>query len=241
MKPDSALGIMQPYFFPYIGYFDLINRTDKWIVFDEVKYQKKSWMNRNRILHPTEGWQYINVPVSNAHDEELIKNIKVLDIGAIGKKIEAQITHYKKGRAPYFSAVLDLIRATFARTSADLLRDLNVSSLISVCEYLGIDFDYDIMSECHLTLPEIVHPGQWALEISSALGYKHYVNPPGGREIFLPEEWEERGIRLEFTEIPDLVYSTGQYQFVPGLSIIDVLMWNSPEQIKGWLEAQKAK
>jgi hypothetical protein len=238
MKNKLTLGIMQPYFFPYLGYYDLINRTDRWIVFDVVKYAPKSWMNRNRILHPSEGWQYITVPVDKYAGEGDIKDVQTLDVGVAHKKILGQIEHYRKGRAPYFLAVAKLIDDCFINLRSNRLRELNVRSLIVVCDYLGITFNYANLSDMSLPLPQIKHPGQWALEIASALDADAYLNPPGGRDIFLPCEWEERGIQLSFTDMVSFGYLTGQYQFIEHLSIIDVLMWNSPEAVKTYLDAR---
>ena len=229
---------MQPYFFPYLGYYDLINRTDRWIVFDVVKYAPKSWMNRNRILHPTDGWQYISIPVNKHTGEGAIKDVQILDVGAACGKIRGQIEHYRKGGAPYFSAVAKLVEDCFSGLQGNLLRDLNVRSLVLVCDYLGIAFNYTNLSEMSLALPEIQHPGQWALEIASALGADAYLNPPGGRDIFRPHEWKERGIQLGFTNMVSFDYPTKHYPFIEHLSIIDVLMWNSPETVKTYLDGR---
>lgn len=229
---------MQPYFFPYLGYYDLINRTDHWIVFDVVKYTPKSWMNRNRILHPTEGWQYISTPVNKCAGDGIIKDVQVLDVGVSHAKIRGQIEHYRKGSAPYFSAVASLVDDCFSGLQGNLLRDLNVRSLALVCAYLGITFNHTNLSEMSLPLPAIQHPGQWALEIASTLGADAYLNPPGGKAIFRTCEWEDRGIRLGFTNLVSFVYPTRNYTFIEHLSIIDVLMWNSPETVKAYLDSR---
>lgn len=229
---------MQPYFFPYLGYFDLINRTDRWVVFDVVKYAPKSWMNRNRILHPNDGWQYISVPVDKHAGEGIIKDVQILDVNAAYDKIRGQIEHYRKGRAPYFSIVAKLVDECFAGLRSNLLRDLNVRTLIVVCDFLGISIKHSNLSEMSLAMPEIAHPGQWALEIADALGADAYLNPPGGRDIFLPREWEEREIQLGFTDMISFHYHTANYQFIENLSIIDVLMWNSPERVKTYLDSR---
>lgn len=232
---------MQPYFFPYLGYYDLINRTDRWVVFDVVKYASKSWMNRNRILHPTGGWQYISVPVDKHAGQGIIKDVHILNVATAHEKIRGQIEHYRKGHAPYFLEVLRLIDECFTGLQSNQLRDLNVRSMMVVCEYLGIAFTHSNLSEMSLALPEIQHPGQWALEIASALGADAYLNPPGGRDIFLLHEWEERGIQLSFTNLVSFDYPTGGYQFIEHLSIIDVLMWNSPEAVKTYLDSRMDK
>jgi hypothetical protein len=234
------LGIMQPYFFPYLGYYDLINRTDRWIVFDVVAYAPKTWMNRNRILHPTEGWQYISVPVHHTAGQT-VAEIELVDAAAARRHVLGQIEHYRQGRAPFFRQTRELVDGAFGATQTNKLRDLNVASLKIVCDYLGITMEYSILSEMRLQLPHIEHPGQWALEISAALGADEYVNPPSGRPIFRQEEFDERGIRLTFTELVDYRYDCKGYQFVEHLSIVDVLMWNEPAAVKAYLDARRTQ
>jgi hypothetical protein len=230
------LGIMQPYFFPYIGYYDLINRTDRWIVFDVVKYVPKSWMNRNRILHPTSGWQYITVPVDKHSEGGLIKDVVLLDKADSQRRVLGQIEHYRTGRAPFFRATRELIERCFSESPGNKLRDLNTKTLELVCRYLGIAYHAQTLSAMDLALPQIDHPGGWALEIASALGAAEYVNPPGGRAIFKPAEWDERNVKLTFTDALDFRYPVKEYAFVERLSIVDVMMWNEPEAIKAYLD-----
>ena len=196
-------------------------------------------MTRNRILHPSQGWQYISIPVSKHIEKGAIKDVIILDLGASRDKIRGQIDHYRKGGAPYFFAVAGLIDDCFSGLKTNLLRDLNVRSLELVCDYLGVAINHTNLSEMSLDLPEIQHPGQWALEISCALGADAYLNPPGGRDIFRPSEWEDRGVRLEFTELVSFVYTTRHYTFIERLSIIVVLMWNSPEAVKTYLDSRR--
>jgi hypothetical protein len=228
------LGIMQPYFFPYLGYYELIYRTEKWIVFDAVKYAPKSWMNRNRILHPTAGWQYVSVPVDRASGDT-IDAIRVKDFAAARERVLAQMQHYREHRAPHFSAVRSLVASAFDSAESDRLRDLNVASLRVVCDYLGIGLKYEILSEMGLNLPPISNPGQWALEISSALRADEYINPPGGRSIFVEEEFTRRNVKLTILDLEDFAYDCAPYAFEPHLSIIDVLMWNSPAVVMEYL------
>lgn len=229
------LGIMQPYFFPYIGYFDLINRTERWVVFDVVRYHAKSWMNRNRILHPSEGWQYISVPVDKHAGDGLIKDVRIVDKEGARKRILGQLEHYKKGGAPYFDAVRELMSRSFLESEGELLRDLNVASLAVTCEYLGMHFAPEYLSEMGLDLSRVEHAGAWAVEIAAALGAKEYVNPPAGREIFQEAEFTARGVALRFTDVADFRYSTGAYDFQERMSVLDVLMWNSPESVRTYL------
>nr|WP_197740498.1 WbqC family protein [Desulfosarcina widdelii] len=227
---------MQPYFFPYIGYFELISRADRWVVFDVCQYKRKSWMNRNRILRPPNSnrsdtsWQYVHVPVEKAPREARIQDIRVKDIPSALDLILAQVEHYKK-RAPYFHHVKAIVEDAFLKSRSNLLVDLNISALAAVCRYIGLPFEWELCSKMELELGGIVHPGQWALEISRQLGAEAYINPPGGRGIFRQEEWDLAGIDLKFTEFFSFRYNCDPYKFEDALSIIDVMMWNAPEEI----------
>lgn len=232
------LGIMQPYFFPYLGYYDLIARTDRWVVFDTVKYVPKSWINRNRILHPEQGWQYVTVPVDRHAGDRSIGSVLILDPPGTARRVLGQLQHYRNARAPYFSPVRALVERAFDEASSARLSDLNVRSLELVCEYLGIGFDPIVLSQTPLELPPIRRPGDWALEISSALGASEYVNPPNGRTLFSKDAFESRGITLTFTDLVDYRYDCGPYRFVDHLSIIDVLMWNPSEAVAAYLRAR---
>ena len=228
------LGIMQPYFFPYLGYFQLISASDKWIVFDVVQYNPKTWMNRNRVLHPTSGWQFINVPVRKSPHGTPIHDISVVDLAATRTRILGQLKHYEK-HAPYFTRIVELINKGFINTATDRLVDLNVSTLSVICEYLGMDFNWSLCSEMDLELDTIDGAGQWALNISAQLGVTDYVNPSGGEGLFNPDDWSKCGIRLHIYETPQCEYACGPYQFEENLSIIDVLMWNDPDIVRNIL------
>lgn len=232
-------GIMQPYFFPYLGYFDLICRADEWVVFDITQYTPKSWMTRNRILHPSQGWQYINVPIHKHSGRQPIYSILLADKKKCLNHIVGQLGHYKK-YAPNYFAVTRLVEGAFSATNTDSLVELNVNALRGVCAYLDIHFAPIIASQSNLPFPPIEHAGQWALEICTIIGADAYINPPGGRDLFRPEEFYARGIKLMFSEMPSFTYDCRPYAFETHLSIIDVLMWNSPQQVRDYLVGTKA-
>jgi hypothetical protein len=229
------LGIMQPYFFPYLGYFDLIHRTDRWVVFDTAQYIRHGWVNRNRILHPQTGWQYVIVPLEKHHRDTPIRDIRVSGASDWRARIQGQLRHYRQ-QAPFYERVAALVADSLAGEETSLTR-LNVRALAKVCEALGIPFEYRIFSEMDLALGPVEGPGDWALRIAEALGADEYVNPPGGADLFDRAAFEAAGIRLTIQEPVQFEYPCGQYEFVPGLSAIDVLMWNSPERVKAFLDA----
>lgn len=230
------LGIMQPYFFPYLGYFDLINCVDKWVVFDTAQYIRHGWVNRNRILHPKSGWQYIIVALKKHSRTTPIKEIEISDGMDWKSRILGQIMHYKK-QAPFFEETIDFVEICLSNDETSLSR-LNGSVLKKVCEKLNIQFDLNYFSEMDIELNPIESPGDWALRISEAIGANEYVNPPGGAHLFDAAKFEDKGIRLTIREFKNFEYSCRRKEFIPGLSIIDVFMWNSCSEIKDYVNAQ---
>src|SRR5689334_22936805 len=162
------LAIMQPYFFPYLGHFALIAQCEKWVVFDITQYTPKSWMSRNRVLHPKQGWNYISVPLANASISIKTDQARILCFEDLAPSLLGKLSHYRKS-APFHSQVVRVIEQIFSASTNSLV-DLNVRALDSVCRYLGVGFDYARASELNLHLPEIDHPGGWAPAISHCLG-----------------------------------------------------------------------
>ena len=232
------LGSMQPYFFPYIGYFDLINYTDNWIVFDSAQYTRHGWINRNRIHHPNSGWQYLIVPLKK-HGRDIPINKVIIDNTKDWKnKILGQLQHNKK-KAPFFKSTMDFVEECFS-VEENSISKLNIYSLERICNILDIDFNYSLFSQTNLGLGPIEEPDDWALRMAEALGAAEYANPSGGRSFFKEKKFMEMGIKLTFRQIPPLKYICEGYEFIPDLSIIDVLMWNSPEKIKQYLDDHTA-
>lgn len=229
------LGIMQPYFLPHLGYFDLINSTDKWIVFDVVQYIRKGWMNRNRILDPNKEWQYITVPIKKAPRNTLIKAIEISYSSLWREKILKQLrTIYSQ--AMFFDEGYGLIQKCLMDNDWQYLSELNTWCLREVCEYLDIPFNFEIYSTMEIGPSSVEHPGDWALEISRAVGAQEYINPPGGRDLFDAEKFKQAGIKLSIHDMPPMCYACEGFSWVPRLSIIDVIMWNSPLVIKEYLD-----
>ena len=231
------LAVMQPYFFPYLGYFSLIEYADRFILFDCVQFIRHGWIERNRILKPNDGWQYISVPLEKYSRSTLIKDIRIKNTTDWQTRILRQIEHYKK-KATFYKEVVDLLRYCF-KESGNSIVHLNHRCLGAVADYIGIPYHADFFSEMNLEIGEVSHPGEWALRISQSMGASEYINPHGGREIFKPEQFEEVGIKLKFlsSKLPE--YSQRRPVFENGLSIIDVLMFNSPEDTRTLIKAYK--
>lgn len=233
------LGIMQPYFFPALGYFDLINCTDKWVVFDVTQFKRHGWMNRNRILHPKDGWQYISAPLDKYTRSISIKDVLVKESINWKERIMGQLVHYKK-RAPYYNNTISFLQDCFS-TDERRISKLNIRFLKKACERLEIKFNYQYFSEMNLEIGPIEGPGDWALRISEAMEAEEYINPPGGRDIFNANKYKKAGIKLTIREFKDMEYNCRGYKFIPTLSIIDVFMWNHCDDIKRYLSNQLNK
>lgn len=229
------LGFMQPYFFPYLGYFSLIANTDRWVIFDNAQYIRRGWVNRNRVIKngSPPDWKYIGIPVEKAARSATINEIRIKQTNDWRQEIINQLDYYKRF-APNYHAVIELIRDCLGSDS-DFLCDHLERSLERVCKYMGIPFFHERLSQMDLQLGEISEPGRWALEVSAALGAETYINPPGGRDIFDRMLFENHGIQLRFLEIDLFEYQQNLTAFIPGLSIIDVLMFNNQEIAKQYL------
>ena len=230
------IGIMQPYFFPYVGHFSLIALTDHWVVFDETQYTPKSWMNRNRVLHPNSGWNWIVAPLANSSIHIKTKEAQVLNIEKTRISTLGKLTHYGK-KSPYYKNVIEIVEETFSLPANEKsLVQLNTRSLKNICAYLDIPFNYKICSELNINFPSIMNPGDWALAICQSQGYSQYVNPIAGRDLFDLQKYHSASIEIKFLETQPLAYTTIGYQYENDLSILDALMWLHPSEIKSHIE-----
>lgn len=223
---------MQPYLFPYVGYFQLMNAVDRWIAFDEIQFIDKGWINRNRILHPdpVKEWQFLTVPLSKRGQFDKICNISIKEEIDWRSQIFGKLTMYKK-KAPHYNETIDFIHDCFDTKETNLALFV-IDILRKTANYIGIETQIEVQSKINLDLGNIEHPGQWALRICEKLGASEYLNPSGGVEIFKQHEFNNAGIKLSFWESKLLPYYQGRDGFISGLSVIDLLMWNSVHEIK---------
>lgn len=230
------IAIMQPYFFPYIGYFQLISAVDEFILFDDVQYIKKGWINRNRILSPDikKEFLYIVAPLQKHSHNELIKNIKISYSHDWISKIYGQLTYYKKIRAPFYKQIIDLLEIIFNEKIESIVQ-LNLKSLNILVKYLGIKTELTVSSEYKFDYSLVQAPGDWAFEIAKQKKAKMYINPFSGRDLFNKEKFHKNAIELKFLKPKEIIYKQSKRNFVPWLSIIDVMMFNSKDEIRKML------
>lgn len=220
------LGIMQPYFVPYIGYWQLMNAVDKYVIYDDVNFIKGGWINRNRILMNGQP-MYFNLPMSGASPNKLINEVGVNNNQAIiSKNLRIIEAAYKK--APYFSTVYPIIEKVLC-SGKESLSEFIAESFRIINPYLGIETELIISStlqkDCSLKAQDKV------LAICRELGATEYYNAIGGQELYSFSDFAKCGIKLSFLKTDTIVYQQFGDSFESNLSIIDVMMFNSAEQV----------
>tara|TARA_B110000259_G_C13956171_1_gene378800 strand:+ start:419 stop:1117 length:699 start_codon:yes stop_codon:yes gene_type:complete len=225
------LGIMQPYFFPYIQQFRHIGQCDKWIVFDTPKFSRKSWICRNRIINRNTGWSYISVPIVKNATQSPMRLAQIVD-GNWQEKIFHNLKVYKH-TSPYYNETIEIVEQCIDG-SHDSIVDLNLNILKTICYYLDINTKIEQLSKLSLDLPNSAQPGEWACHISKAMGADVYSNAPGGSHLFDDEFYKKNNIILEFYQPKLLEYSTPGFEFLSDLSVIDSLMWTGIGNLKNW-------
>jgi len=228
------LGLNQPYFFPYIGHFSLIKQVDIYIIDDVVQYTDKSWMSRNRVLAANGGWQYIRVPVKKHKVETPIFAIEIDNDRNWKSTIIKQLDYYR--RAPYYTSVRAMIDRVFA-ANVDRLAVLNTMITREVCAYLGIETPVYVLSSMDVKYEPPQEADEWGRNICLALpNITEYWNAPGGAQFYKRSKYEEAGIKICFEKMIIEEYPQKGGPFEPGLSILDVMMFNSPEKINKMMD-----
>ena len=226
------LGVMQPYFFPYLEHFRLIAACDRWVIFDMVFFRRKTWMSRNRIVNRDTSWSYISVPVAKGATRGPVSAAAISRTNWRADLADRLKVYAHE--APYYEETCELVREIVA-PDHPTLADLNTCGLRTICRYLEIETPCERLSEMTLDLPARAEPDEWGLLVSKALEADEYRNAAGGRELFDAARFEAAGIRLSFHEHSAMRYATGSFSPVADLSIIDPLMWCGRRAVAGWV------
>ncbi|WP_027377493.1 WbqC family protein [Kaistella palustris] len=228
------VAIMQPYLFPYIGYFQLIAAVDKFVVYDDVNFIKGGWINRNNILVNKKS-NLFTVPLDNSSSFFLINetkiNLKLYSIWKI-KFLRTIEQSYKK--APFFNEVYSLIANVLDNYEGDLISKLAVASIKSVCEHLKIQTEIIATSETYNN--KRLSGQERVLDICSIENATYYINPIGGLQLYSKEIFKSKNIELNFIKSYSIAYKQFDNKFVSWLSIIDTMMFNSVEEINIMLD-----
>ena len=222
------LAVMQPYLFPYLGYFQLIGAVDAFVVYDDVNYIKGGWVNRNFVLG-RDGRQLLTLPLQGASSNLLINQI---ELGGRPAKLLETLRH-TYGKAPQFGKVFPLLENILLQPELNLARFLE-HALRTVCDYLGIHPAWHVSSA--LDKDNALRGQDKVLAICKELGAAQYINAPGGIELYDHDTFAREGVRLSFIQPRAVVYRQFEKPFEPNLSIIDVMMFNNRERCAKLLE-----
>jgi len=226
------IAIMQPYFFPYIGYFQLISAVDKFVIYDDVNFIKRGWVNRNRILINKEA-KLISLSLIKASQNKLINEIIIKDKGTILKTIKQ---NYSK--TAYFKDVFPIIEDIVNYSENNLSRYL-FYQIKKITEYLQINTTLVPTS----TIYEVnkLKGQNRIIEICRKENMDTYINAIGGKELYDLGTFQDNGFNLKFIQMENIEYNQNNNKFIPNLSIIDVLMFNSKEEIARLLKQYSLK
>ncbi len=220
------VAIMQPYFFPYLGYFQLIGAVDQFIVYDNLKYTKKGWINRNRLLVNGKAATF-TLPLKRAPHSLLIKE-RLLATEYSRKKLLNKI-YGNYSQAPFFDHTFEVAKKIINYADGNLFFYV-LNSIKELCTYLEISTNIQVASD--MPIDHTLKGKDKVIAICETLSSNFYINPISGKIIYDRETFIKKGIDLKFLAMGETVYEQFNNRFVTSLSIIDVLMFNSIEKVK---------
>jgi hypothetical protein len=229
--PEMKIGIMQPYFFPYIGYWQLISSVDVFVVYDNIQYTKKGWINRNRMLQngaPT----LFSLPLKKDSDFLDVRQRSLAD-----EFPREKLSNKIKGayvKAPYFQQVFPLVEGIISNDEKNLFFYL-LYSIAKILQFLEIETRIIISSEIPIDHNGLKSQDK-VLALCKVLKGETYINTIGGTKLYSFQKFREEGLRLKFIESAYIEYAQFGNDFVPWLSIIDIMMFNPKEKIKEYLK-----
>lgn len=224
------VGIMQPYFLPYIGYWQLLNAVDKYIIYDDVNFIKKGWINRNRILMNGQATLF-NIQMKGASQNKKINEIEISQENVWRNKLLKSIElSYKK--APFYEVIFPIIKTIINFEEKNLAKYIE-NSIRVICEYLDINTKLIISSD--LKKDNILKGEDKIINICNILGATEYYNAIGGRELYNYDTFKKNDIKLKFLKTENFMYKQFGDSYIEGLSILDVIMFNSKEEVKAML------
>ncbi len=234
MTPESGTGrmkaaIMQPYFFPYIGYFQLMAAVDVFVAYDNIKYTKKGWINRNRYLH--NGFEApFGIPLRKGSDHlDIVRRQLSADFDR--PKLLAQLREaYRK--APHFADTYPLIEAVVGAEATNLFEFL-LYGLTATRDHLGLRTP--IVASSSIEADHSLRSQERVIAIAKSLGARTYINPIGGIDLYSRAAFAGAGLELRFLRPLPIEYAQTGGSFVPWLSIVDVLMFNGADRTQALL------
>jgi hypothetical protein len=231
---NNVLAVMQPYIFPYIGYFNLINSATHFVFYDDVDYIKQGWINRNRILingHPS----YFSIPLSNGRSGVQIREVKVFNLSHFYKKFKRTLEQ-SYGKSPFFDIGLSYVEKVLLSGEENIskLAELSISEASNMLEIEASVY----RSSSDFSDSKGIGRSERLISIAQQLNCKTYVNSINASFLYDKQYFSMRGVNLSFIK-PKLVgyNQLNATKFIPGLSIIDLIMNLSLDEIKSQLDS----
>ncbi|MEO6731345.1 MAG: WbqC family protein [Ferruginibacter sp.] len=225
------LAIMQPYFFPYLGYYQLVGAVDSFVFFDDVNFINKGWINRNQLLQQNQPLRF-TIPLVKASQNKVINEIELEDFdkwrNGFLKTVEMS---YKK--APHFSFMFNWLKEFLFKDDYSLIGDLAAESVKAIARLLDLTTQFKSAASLHYKNGKMQDGPQKVMEICRILGTDTYINAKNGTALYDSQQFAAMNIELKFIDMHEIRYMQFKRdQFVRGLSIIDVLMFNSLAETK---------
>lgn len=220
---------MQPYSFPYLGYFQLIQASDLFVFFDDVNYKKKSWINRNRIL--LNGCPHLfTIPIKKASQNSLINELQP-NLNSKRKITLLKTIEHAYKKAPYFQETI-YIYEKILQEELESLPSFCIRGIEYIYEYLDLPFHYRLSSS--ISYKHHYSSTKKIISICKSLNGTTYINLPGGKDLYSQDiqQFSNENIKLQFLKPPTSNYIQFKNKHIPNLSIIDILMFNSKRKIK---------
>lgn len=227
------LAIMQPYFFPYIGYFQLINAVDEFVIYDNIEFTKKGWINRNRILVNGKD-VFVSLPLKKDSDFLNVNERFLADTWDVERKKMLNRIKESYRKAPYFKETFHLLEKCIMHEDRNLFNFI-LFSVQTLIQYLNISTNLIVSSS--IQIENNLKSDDKVIAICKQRGADVYINPIGGIELYDKDRFMKNNLELQFQKAKNITYNQFNNEFIPWLSIIDVMMFNNKEEIITNLDA----
>ncbi len=226
-----TIAVMQPYLLAYLGYYQLVNASDTFVFFDDVNFINKGWINRNQTLQQGKATMF-TVPLIKASQNRKINEIELADFPKWRKDFLKSIEfNYKK--APFYAETYDWLQHFIHAKNYTNISEITCESIISIADLLEMKTQFKFSSKMDYQTKEDMPGGEKILSICNLLNATNYINPINGQSLYNKEQFDQQNVQLNFIKMDEISYvQFGKNDFVPYLSIIDVLMFNGIEETK---------
>ena len=228
---NNTVAIMQPYFMAYIGYFQLINSVDTFVIYDNIQYTKKGFINRNRILHNGTDKQF-TIPIKKDSDYLNVVDRNISETWSKDRKKLLNIINQSYKKSPYYNECIDVINECIMYENYNLFEFIYFS-VQKLCSYFNIDTNIIISSD--IDIDHSLKSQEKVIAICKQLNAKTYINSIGGTNLYDTKTFKQQNINLNFIKSKTIEYSQFNQEFIPWLSIIDVMMFNDKNTINNYL------